>query len=335
MGGLCGRAKSPRLGNVLKEIGCTTSHLLAWYEAVNNADDTNPYAIVMEDDITFPFDIDFDALIKTVPVEHANDWGILSLFNSAAGTLESTWSDYVQNQNSLWRVKDTLQHVDFWSTCMYIINKQVIRGVLHRIVESLDSGLLRMRVLAGMRLPCIPRGCCEHPPVHVNKAYNRHGFWNLSAGSETATIAECILAPRGFQADSFLYATTKTLFLGVPLIGPGIDAGAVNSTIHNAHYGWTHYYTFRLQREIMSAMRHGEVAPPPFARPACAVSHDDIMNYKPMEKMLRLSTKEPDFVAWAKHNVKLSWYKTVKETGRRWKHAKKERIRSELVGDKE
>ena len=61
MAGMCGRARKGNKGNTLNELGCTTSHLLAMRAAVDS-NDTSPYAIITEDDIVFPFDIDYEGI---------------------------------------------------------------------------------------------------------------------------------------------------------------------------------------------------------------------------------------------------------------------------------
>lgn len=72
---LCGRGKGK---NIPKELGCTTSHLFAMYDAIYSTTAKSRYAVIVEDDVSFPFDIDFTAMAKSAP----EGWGILQLFNS-------------------------------------------------------------------------------------------------------------------------------------------------------------------------------------------------------------------------------------------------------------
>eukprot|EP00981_Chlorochromonas_danica_P006497 scaffold1403_cov180-Ochromonas_danica.AAC.24 len=108
--GLVGRAKTNRL----QELGCTASHLEAMRQAVYNNRTTSPYAIITEDDIFFPFNINFTALALTAP----NDFTILQLFNSNEGSMISLWKDYlIHGEKKLWiehRIKqaELLNHVD-------------------------------------------------------------------------------------------------------------------------------------------------------------------------------------------------------------------------------
>ena len=84
---LFGRRKT----NKLKEIGCTISHLFAIYQAVHETKSSSKYALIIEDDVQFLFNIDWDALAATAP----KDFGILQLFNSNKDTLTLRWDDYL------------------------------------------------------------------------------------------------------------------------------------------------------------------------------------------------------------------------------------------------
>ncbi len=57
--GLVGRAKTNRI----KEVGCTSSHLEAIRQAIYHNRTNSKYAIIIEDDIFIPFNIDFNNLV--------------------------------------------------------------------------------------------------------------------------------------------------------------------------------------------------------------------------------------------------------------------------------
>ena len=61
------------------ELYCTMAHLLAIYTAINSPTATSKYALITEDDMFFPFDIDYNTLAGAAPVDL---WGILQLFTS-------------------------------------------------------------------------------------------------------------------------------------------------------------------------------------------------------------------------------------------------------------
>ena len=236
--GLCGRGKNK---NTPKELGCTTSHLLAMRRAIYSNSTNSKYALIIEDDVTFPFTIDYDELVKTAPP----DFGILQLFNSNKETMKDSWLYYQKNsETNLWIESKNLK---FWSTCGYLINRQVMKDVIDQIIYEKD-GWLYMKVIAGIQGPCAPKECCD-----IN--------------SQFQVKPPCVWASFGYQADSFLYAMTKTYMLQVPLItnGKGVDA----STFHQEHVEMFHKSAFKRQRQYINEMLIGKVKSPSFAVPAC------------------------------------------------------------------
>lgn len=77
---LCGRGKKK---NNPKELGCTTSHLIAMYNAIYSTTARSRYALIVEDDVSFPFDVDYNEMARSAP----EGFGILQLFNSNEGVL--------------------------------------------------------------------------------------------------------------------------------------------------------------------------------------------------------------------------------------------------------
>ena len=58
---LYGRRKT----NDLKELGCTISHLYAMRQAINEQPSPSKFALIIEDDVQFLFNVDWDALVAT------------------------------------------------------------------------------------------------------------------------------------------------------------------------------------------------------------------------------------------------------------------------------
>ena len=54
-----------RKHNRIKEIGCTISHLYAMRQAINEKPSPSKYALIIEDDVQFLFNVDWDALVAT------------------------------------------------------------------------------------------------------------------------------------------------------------------------------------------------------------------------------------------------------------------------------
>jgi hypothetical protein len=76
--GLCGTKQ-----NELKELAPLVSHLLAIEKAVHSPTATSRFALILEDDVSTPFDIDFGMLIKTITSRGSGkDFAVLQLMNS-------------------------------------------------------------------------------------------------------------------------------------------------------------------------------------------------------------------------------------------------------------
>jgi hypothetical protein len=213
---MCGRGNKK---NTQKELGCVISHLVAMRTAIYSPTATSRYALIVEDDVYFPFDIDFDALALSAPT----GFGILQLFNSNYPSMKRSFNSYVMN-NELWSLR-TMNNFDFWSTCAYLIDRVVMKNIVDKVIYE-KNGWLNYKLIAGITSPCVPLECCVN---RTNPNFNHQ--------------TPCVYAPRGYQADSFLYAMTKTFMLNVPLISNG--KGGNHSTFHQVtrfHIFTLHYY---------------------------------------------------------------------------------------------
>jgi GR25 family glycosyltransferase involved in LPS biosynthesis len=252
MAGLCGRKRDVKKnkGNVPKELGCTSSHLIAMREAIYS-ESRSRYALIIEDDVQFPFDVDWEELARSAPA----GFGILQLFNSNQASMEETWLKYLK-KNKLWIQRLPMKFMDFWSTCAYLIDRIVMKPLVDSVIYEKD-GWLQFKIIAGINGPCVPDKCCV-PSNSTNPAVRNDKFIGKPP---------CVWAPRGYQADSFLYAMTRTYMLSMPLITNG--KGTNQSTFHQSHVSMIHTEAFRRQRQYINQMLSGQVAPPSFAKPAC------------------------------------------------------------------
>jgi len=252
MSGLCGRGKDKfgKEKNTLKELGCTTSHLLAMHRAIYS-NSSSRYAIIVEDDVKFPFDVDYELLTQSAP----EGFGILQLFNSNKHTMTFTWTNYLKNKDRLWYLSENLM---YWSTCGYLIDRVVMKPIVDQLVYHKD-GWQHFKVIAGISGPCAPPECCS------NGTESRWGYYG-----KFDKKAPCVLASFGFQADSFLYSLAPTYMLGIPLIANGKGGDA--STFHQDHVESLHRAAFRKQRQIINELLLGKVSLPSFAKPACQLA---------------------------------------------------------------
>lgn len=240
---LCGRGKKK---NTPKEIGCTSSHLLAMRQAIYSPTARSRYALVVEDDVFFAFDIDYEALARSAP----EGFGILQLFNSNEASMQASFAKYEKDRSHLWSLRNPARF-DVWSTCAYLIDRVVMRPVIDAVL-SVHEGWMDFKIVAGLGSPCVPRECCVSTEASPQEHFELR--------------PPCVLAPRGYQADSFLYAMTKTYALSVPCIANGL--GGNQSTFHQDHVEMLHRQAFRRQRTLINRMK-GELPPPAFMRPAC------------------------------------------------------------------
>ena len=74
----------------------------------------------------------------------------------------------------------------------------------------------------------------------------------------------CVLAPKGFAADSLLYMMVKTYLLAIPVISNG--KGGNQSTFHQDHVESIHAEAFKQQRSYINSYLNGSVKAPDFIR---------------------------------------------------------------------
>jgi GR25 family glycosyltransferase involved in LPS biosynthesis len=157
----------------LREYGCIASHLMAMYTAITDYDKGSqdkdkenhtkslrgsqkkhqdfPYALIIEDDVTFEFPVNWEEMISSIPNKN---FSILQLATSNSEKTQVLWKDYlgmttfpeqlttdVQEKNSLDKVRSENQwfqrswNSEFWSTQAYLINLNELRPLIEFIVQ--------------------------------------------------------------------------------------------------------------------------------------------------------------------------------------------------------
>jgi GR25 family glycosyltransferase involved in LPS biosynthesis len=251
--GLCGRET-----NVLTELAVTVSHLTAIHRAIYSTTDKYPYALILEDDITIPFNIDFEALIRSAPA----NFTILQLFTSNDKLVHVLHDKYLTDLKEKPLSTTSLSHLwvhrashapkhEYWCAGAYIINKASIKPIIDRIVSIHPDKLqyYHMNIIAGFQFrttkQCVPRQCCSSDNKFIRD-----------------TNTSCIYSPRGYSADHYIYSFNNAYILTIPLITSG-SAVANNSTLHQHHVNF-HSKAFDSINEIIKGMKTGNIPLPPF-----------------------------------------------------------------------
>lgn len=108
------------------EYACICSHLKAIQEGFNNGDE---YFIVCEDDILIPFHIDFENLIKNLPI----DFDIFQMM-----VLNDNANDYLYNHLiNTNEICVKFNHMNcFYSTGMYLITRNGASKILNKMINK-------------------------------------------------------------------------------------------------------------------------------------------------------------------------------------------------------
>ena len=216
----------------LNDIAILCSHLKALYTAVT---DTNSYAInskyvlILEDDVHFKFNIDFNKLIEMAP-----PFGMIQLMTSHSKHFIGIWNTYI---NSEYRNLFTKREKDsnIWSAQAILVNKEAIKGYILNAITLMSSGQLGFKIIGTQSLQKELFLSPFKPSVYSNCQF----------------------------ADTFIYSLGyPTYILNTPLMN-GANVG-LNSTFHNIHVPF-HIRGFAAVQEAQEKMIKGEIPLPLFA----------------------------------------------------------------------
>jgi GR25 family glycosyltransferase involved in LPS biosynthesis len=215
--------EKPCKRNTEKDIAVILSHLKAMYQAVNNdPQESNLYALIIEDDIRFLFAVNFSTLIASAP----QDFGILQLTTSSPDAIHQLST---MNGKSWHKVnwKDTTKNKKeylFWSAQAYIIQKSVLREALAFVVSKDVDSKLSFKI--------------------VNSFFS--GQCSFTEG-RPCVLANCLFA------DTYLYSLGKPTYISsIPLV-TGSKIG-LNSTIHQAQVEF-HKDGFSAIKKVTASVR--------------------------------------------------------------------------------
>lgn len=255
--GLCGRGANK---NTVDDLALTVTHLVALHRALRfyrqqNARNINMhksdvqqggdsrfssvgrYALIIEEDVQFAFDIDFRALIQSAPPQFA----MLQLTNTDHKLLYQRHRKYYdppkpspssQPQSQLagkydtrmWGKRDTF--IESWATSAYIVDLAVVGRIIDTMVSTSSSPAAgsasasvseyRFKVVAGLPRPCVPKECCISTAQGVvfaqpaftqttNAQQAQSQALSQAQGSSLKRVSDvCVLSPKGFISDAFI-----------------------------------------------------------------------------------------------------------------------------------
>ena len=120
-----------------RQLASLASHLLAISTAVRDQSNharSNPYALILEDDVSFSFNTDFTGLIASAP----SDFGILQLTQSVYYLDVEGWNSYQKDPRSnLWTFRDIEK--EYFSLQAYVINKEKLRPIVEKLMTIVDT----------------------------------------------------------------------------------------------------------------------------------------------------------------------------------------------------
>ena len=227
---------TPHIVQTELEMCCVLSHLLAIYTAVydDKLDPTNPYALIVEDDVNFEMDVDFAAMADKAP----EGFGILQLMTSSSHDVDRLWKVYNETRKQ-W----TRRHWEtgYWSTQAYLINKRVVKKFIDQVVVPYPGW-------SGNTNTDLP---------HFKIVTPSQKFWACSDTGPACYV------PFRIVADIYLYTGCGPTYVSHL---PFFNGAITNSTIHHKHFK-THRESFLEIGKVLEDVRQNATILPPFVKP--------------------------------------------------------------------
>jgi hypothetical protein len=130
----CGRKKNKK-----RELAVTLTHLHAIRRAINDENNTSPYALILEDDLNFVFEVDFEALLASAPPK----FGILQLITSNDYSVMNLWHVYRRYVYFVYRFSKHEQLVQTFSqfcfNCVYFPFVPVHYAIVAYLFKACES----------------------------------------------------------------------------------------------------------------------------------------------------------------------------------------------------
>ena len=202
----------PKVKQTAVELSCVISHLVAIHTAVyDETSKDKQYALITEDDVSFEMDVDFLTLAELAP----KGFGALQLMTSSSPVVKNYWEKYKQEislkMNASDYEKSTFPNEllwkrrkfdsQYWSTQAYLINKEVVKSFIDRVVSynsTTASYNIKIVTPSERLFPCLSSNRCFLPYRIVGDTYlysgldptylNRIPIFNGASVGEKSTI---------------------------------------------------------------------------------------------------------------------------------------------------
>jgi hypothetical protein len=237
----------------LVDIAIACSHVYALHTALNDESSiarSSKYFLLLEDDVRFKFNVDFDKLVAAAP----NDFGSLQLMMSHKMQIEESWNHYVStiSHESTGNGKESTKAPDYfvhrprnstvWSAQAVLYNKEVIRPIINRIVARDRQGKLGYKLV-------------------TSGEYDKNTLGKVNSYKPTISCS-CLFA------DMFVYALSQPSYISaIPAFNSAVQG--INSTYHQSHVVY-HLQGFARIQQIQESMLQNATFMPSFISPLTA-----------------------------------------------------------------
>lgn len=202
------------------------------------------FALILEDDIHFAFDIDFDGLTKSIPYE----FGFLQMIVSQEKLVNSLFT--LRKDSAMHYVHHFASH---WCAGAYLVNKSLFRAKLEPLLALFrqPGEVFSMDLIAGSNNDPATLLIRTTPPSCTNKRGNFH------------RVFPCVMS-KSVGADHYIFSLLKSFTLTMPLFKG--NSLAMQSSFDQAHVK-AYERGLRRNLELIAEIYHGKhIALPPYIR---------------------------------------------------------------------
>ena len=231
--------EKPCKRNTDRDLSVILSHLTAIHTAVYDKGSNAMWALILEDDVSFLFDVDWDLLVTSIRRSDLNnkrtinskknkgsehDWGILQLTTSNLEALDINWSAFVasapsirpRNEHMPNRTRDRGQlwsrntwnlltkdkkYPLYWSAQAYLVNKKVLKPFIDDVVDvDANTGELSFKIVNSFH----PKTCKrtkERPCVLSNCLFSDSYIFSGGAPTFVSNVPLLVGAEVGLRSD--------------------------------------------------------------------------------------------------------------------------------------